>query len=60
MENIDKLAGWITVSLINANIAQIKGKNGLGYFIVSLFLGPLVTFYLCAFVDTLRNVEEKK
>ena len=38
--------GWGSLALINANIAQLKGRSGLAWFFGSLFLGPVVTFLL--------------
>lgn len=38
--------GWVALALINANIAQLKGRSGLGWFIGSLIVGPIVTFLL--------------
>ncbi|MEV4252556.1 hypothetical protein AB0J52_05245 [Spirillospora sp. NPDC049652] len=38
--------GWGTLSLINAGLAQGKGRSGLNWWIVSLFLGPLATFLI--------------
>lgn len=38
--------GWVALALINANIAQVKGRGGLGWFIGSLFVGPFATFLL--------------
>ena len=38
--------GWGTLALINGNLAQIKGRSGLAWFVGSLFGGPLVTFLL--------------
>ncbi|HET6681347.1 MAG TPA: hypothetical protein VFG84_09100 [Gemmatimonadaceae bacterium] len=38
--------GWGALALINANIAQLKGRTGINWFVVSLFLGPLATFIL--------------
>jgi hypothetical protein len=42
--------GWGTLSLINAGLAQAKGRSGLTWWVVSLFLGPIATFILVAFV----------
>lgn len=39
--------GWGTLALINGNLAQIKGRNGLLWFVASLFGGPIVTAALC-------------
>jgi len=33
--------GWFTMGLINAGLAQGKGRSGLAWWVVSLFLGPL-------------------
>jgi hypothetical protein len=36
-------AGWGTLTLINAGLAQGKGRSGLAWFLVSLLLGPIAT-----------------
>ncbi len=38
--------GWGTLSLINAGLAQSKGRSGLIWFLLSLFLGPVATFLI--------------
>ena len=48
-------AGWGTLALINAGLAQGKNRSGLNWFIVSLLLGPIATFLLVAFFDRLPN-----
>lgn len=40
----DFAAGWGTLSLINAGLAQSKRRSGLAWWVVSLFFGPLATF----------------
>jgi len=40
------VAGWGTLALINAGLAQSKGRSGLGWFLASLFLGPVATFLI--------------
>jgi len=40
------VAGWGTLSLINAGLAQAKGRSGLIWWILSLFLGPIATFLI--------------
>ena len=57
MEN-QFFVGWGTLALINAGLAQIKndargGKDlgGLAWFFISLFLGPIATFFIVAFKD---------
>ena len=37
---------WFVLSLITAGIAQGKGSGGLGWFIGSLFFGPLALLFL--------------
>ena len=39
-------AGWGTLALVNAGLAQGKNRSGLAWFLVSLFLGPLATFFI--------------
>jgi hypothetical protein len=38
--------GWVTLALINAGLAQPKGRSGLLWFLVSLLLGPVATFLI--------------
>lgn len=42
--------GWGSLALINANLAQLKGRSGLAWFLGSLLGGPIVTFIL-AIID---------
>jgi hypothetical protein len=46
-------AGWGTLALVNAGLAQGKGRSGFNWFFVSLLLGPVATFLLVAFCDRL-------
>ena len=48
-------AGWGTLALINAGLAQSKGRSGGEWFLVSVFLGPLATLFLVAFCDRLEE-----
>jgi len=38
--------GWFTLSLINAGLAQGKGRSGLAWWLISLLLGPLATLLI--------------
>lgn len=38
--------GWGTLSLINAGLAQAKGRSGLLWWLASLFIGPIATLLL--------------
>ncbi len=40
--------GWFTLALINAGLAQGKGRGGLGWWMASLLLGPLATLLVVA------------
>lgn len=47
------VAGWGTLALVNAGLAQGKNRSGLAWFLVSLLLGPIATFVLVAFCERL-------
>lgn len=49
------VAGWGTLSLINAGLAQSKGRSGLLWWLLSLFLGPIATFLIVV----LRRLPER-
>ncbi|MHA7880504.1 MAG: hypothetical protein ACX931_11975 [Saccharospirillum sp.] len=38
--------GWGTLALINAGLAQGKGRRGLIWFLISLLLGPIATLLI--------------
>jgi hypothetical protein len=38
--------GWGTLSLINAGLAQSKGRSGLMWWLASLLLGPIATLLI--------------
>ena len=38
--------GWGTLSLINAGLAQCKGRHGGGWWLASMLLGPLATLLI--------------
>ena len=38
--------GWFTLGLINAGLAQGKGRSGLAWWAVSLLLGPIATLLI--------------
>ena len=40
------VVGWGTLSLINAGLAQSKGRTGFLWWLISLALGPLATFLI--------------
>lgn len=41
-------AAWFTLSLINAGLAQSKGRSGLSWWLGSLFIGPFATLLIVA------------
>lgn len=46
--NAPWFAGWGTLALVNAGLAQAKNRRGLVWFVVSLLLGPLATLLIVA------------
>ena len=46
MNNSDYAVGWFTLTLINAGLAQGKGRSGLNWWLLSLLLGPVATFMI--------------
>jgi hypothetical protein len=38
--------GWGALALINAGLAQGKGRSGLFWFVISLLLGPVATLLI--------------
>lgn len=44
--NRDFFVGWGTLSLINAGLAQAKGRGGLNWWLISLLLGPVATLLI--------------
>lgn len=38
--------GWFTLSLINAGLAQSKGRSGFLWWLASLLLGPIGTLLI--------------
>lgn len=41
-------AAWFTLSLINAGLAQGKGRSGRQWWLASLFIGPVATLLIVA------------
>jgi hypothetical protein len=44
-------AGWGTLAMVNAGLAQGKNRSGLNWFLLSLLFGPIATFALVAFFE---------
>jgi hypothetical protein len=38
--------GWGTLSLVNAGLAQAKGRSGFGWWVLSMLIGPLATLLI--------------
>jgi len=45
-QNAEYAVGWFTLSLINAGLAQSKGRSRSNWWLASLFLGPIATFLI--------------
>ena len=46
MHNPEYAVGWFTLSLINAGLAESKGRSRLIWWLVSLLIGPIATFLI--------------
>jgi hypothetical protein len=44
-------AGWGTLALVNAGLAQGKHRSGLAWFLISLLAGPLATLLIVLLDD---------
>ena len=44
-------AGWGTLALVNAGLAQAKHRSGALWFLASIFLGPLATLCIVLLDD---------
>ncbi|AMM18865.1 hypothetical protein AX769_00315 [Frondihabitans sp. PAMC 28766] len=38
--------GWLTLALVNAGLAESKGRSRLTWFLVSIVLGPFATLLI--------------
>jgi hypothetical protein len=38
--------GWLALALVNAGLAEQKGRSRWTWFVVSLMLGPIATFFI--------------
>jgi len=47
--------GWGTLALINAGLAQAKNRSGLAWFLASLLLGPIATFFIVLSESIVKN-----
>ena len=48
---------WVSLALVNAGLAETKGRSRWYWFLFSLFLGPLATFLIVAWPP---RIETKK
>ena len=55
MENAEFFVGWGTLSLINAGLAQSKGRSGLIWWLFSVIFGPFATFLIVVLPSTEMN-----
>ena len=47
-QHAEYAVGWFTLSMVNAGLAQSKGRSRSHWWLVSLFLGPIATFLIVA------------
>jgi hypothetical protein len=60
-EHTQYAIGWGTLSLINAGLAQSKGRDGLAWWLLSLLLGAFATFLIVVLpaVERARDEDEE-
>jgi phosphate/sulfate permease len=51
---------WITASIVIGYVASTKGRSGLGWFLFSLFLSPLLGGFAVAFMPRITRQESLK
>lgn len=56
---VEWAAGWGTLALINAGLAQGKGRTGRVWFLLSLLLGPIATFLIVVLSRGHRGSSER-
>jgi hypothetical protein len=44
--NADNSGWWFALALVNAGLAEQKGRSRLAWFLISLFLGPFATAWI--------------
>jgi hypothetical protein len=49
------VVGWGTLALINAGLAQSKGRSGMAWFLASLLLGPIATLFIVVLDPPVRT-----
>ena len=54
-QNAEYAVGWFTLSLINAGLAQSKGRSRSNWWLASLFLGPIATFLIVVTDENSRS-----
>ena len=52
--------GWGTLSLINAGLAQGKGRSGFAWWLLSLLLGPVATFVIVVLEPVVSGVQSER
>jgi len=52
--NTSWTAGWGTLALVNAGLAQGKHRSGLAWFLASLLLGPVATLLIVVLDDPVQ------
>jgi len=45
-QHTDYAVGWFTLSLINAGLAESKGRSRLNWWAASLLIGPIATLLI--------------
>ena len=60
MDRTPYFVGWGTLSLINAGLAQAKGRSGLAWCLISLLLGPIATLLIVILPKAPPDILERR
>lgn len=52
---MEYLLGWFVFSILAGVIASSKGRSGVGFFFLSIFLSPIVGILAAAFMPSLKT-----
>lgn len=51
---------WILLCIAVGSIASKRGRTGLGWFLISLFISPLLGFIILSVLKNIQKEEEKE
>lgn len=55
-----EILGWIVLSVVVGVVAQIRGRLGVGWFLLALLISPLISGIILAFIPNLRVLADQQ